>query len=174
MLFFSTKQPLPANEYDYHTSMYSSEVEKSSSYIYMIQEIKNGYLHDFEEFFQHNVTGSMEDPDTKEVTTFSYTTGSAIDHQLMSSLVTKDLKILLSFGTQVEAISNVHSDGYSVVYKDGSYCNRQKGIRFKSVVNFRCNTTEEFGTPIIKKYPEARENQDDCTVVFEWSSKEAC
>ena len=46
---------------------------------------------------------------------------------------------LLSLGTEVDDIIDMHDQGYTISYKNGDYCNEQKELRFKAKVNHVCD-----------------------------------
>ena len=84
---------------------------------------------------------------------------------------------LLSLGTEVEDVHDMHDQGYMITYTNGDYCNEVKELRFKSKVNHICDPSVKIPRYMLTQHPDnlhAPETQEDCTFHFEVRSKYAC
>lgn len=61
-------------------------------------------------------------------------------------------RIQRSLGTQIDSISDISEDGYTIKYVEGDYCNQELGLKFESVIRYVCNQTEEYGKPELEQY----------------------
>lgn len=61
---------------------------------------------------------------------------------------------LISLGTEIEDIINMHDQGYTMVYSNGDYCNEQKELRFRTVINHICDLSVKIPRYMLTESPD--------------------
>lgn len=82
-------------------------------------------------------------------------------------------RVQQSLGTEIGAIGNMSTSGFSIKYINGDVCNQYPEVKFSARVDYICDTNIQIGKPQVVKQAFST-GTTDCEYVFEWKTKLAC
>ena len=158
VFFFSNKDPLETELYEYHTSKFAKESRLKASYVYMLLDERNVDVDTMLDFLNSDSSNTMmtagEKPHQK--------TGKTID----------EMRVQQSLGTRIERITDISGAGYEVHYSHGDICRVDaagENVYASSVIRYICDPDIEVGKPDSIGF-----EMSDCRYFFEWRSRLAC